>query len=137
PPGKRVLDLGSGNGHLLNALEPSSGVGVDFSTSKVTRARQSYPDLTFIRDDVEHMRDDAALSEPFDAIVMSDTIGSLDDCLTTLQDLHRFCKPETRLIVSYHTRLWDPLLVLYAKLALSHRFVRRNWLTNQDIANLL
>ena len=26
---------------------------------------------------------------------------------------------------------------LYAMLALSHRFVRRNWLTNQDIANLL
>ena len=68
---------------------------------------------------------------------MADTIGSLDDCLATFQDLHRFCKPETRLIVSYYTRLWDPLLLLYSKLAAGHRFVRRNWLTNQDIANLL
>ena len=68
---------------------------------------------------------------------MSDTIGSLDDCLATFQDLQRLCKPETRLIVSYYTRLWDPLLLLYTKLAASHRFVRRNWLSNQDIANIL
>ena len=29
------------------------------------------------------------------------------------------------------------MLVLYTKLAASQRFVRRNWLSNQDIANLL
>ncbi len=67
---------------------------------------------------------------------MSDTIGSLDDCLATFQALRRFCKPETRLIVSYYATL-GPFQVLYTKLAASHRFVRRNWLSNQDIANIL
>lgn len=137
PPGKRVLDLGCGNGHLLNSLQPSAGVGIDFSPAKIARAKAAHPHLTFVCDDVESLKETSELSTPFDVIVMADTIGSLDDCLTTFQDLHRFCSPETRLIVSYYTRLWDPLLILYTKLAASRRHVRRNWLSNQDIANIL
>jgi SAM-dependent methyltransferase len=137
PAGERVLELGCGHGHLLNALRPSQGVGVDFSPAKIAHAKSAYPNLTFICDDIENLKDAPEISAKFDTIVMSDTIGSLDDCLATFQELHRFCGPETRLIVSYYTRLWDPLLLLYTKLAAGHRFVRRNWLTNQDIANLL
>ena len=39
--------------------------------------------------------------------------------------------------MTYYSRLWEPLLLLYAKFASSRRFVRRNWLSSQDIANLL
>ena len=137
PPDKRVLVLGCGNGHLLDALEPSYGVGVDFSPTKVARAKNAHPRLTFLCDDVENLSNTSELAGTFDVIVMPDTIGSLDDCLTTFQGLHRFCKPETRLIVSYYTRLWDPIQVFYAKLAAKHDYVRRNWLANQDIVNLL
>jgi SAM-dependent methyltransferase len=137
PPGKRVLDLGCGNGNLLNALQPSEGVGIDFSPKKIERAKKAHPHLTFICDDIENLKEAPEFTSKFDVIIISDTIGSFDDCLATFQDLHRFCKPETRLIVSYYTRLWDPFLMLYAKLAASHRFVRRNWLSNQDIANIL
>ena len=83
------------------------------------------------------MSDAPELQQAFDVIVMPDTVGSLDDCLAAFQSLHRYCKPETRLVVSYYTRLWDPLMLLYAKFASSRRFVRRNWLSSQDIANLL
>jgi SAM-dependent methyltransferase len=137
PPDKRVLDLGCGNGHRLSALRPSVGVGVDFSPTKIALAKKAHPHLTFVCDDVENLQSAPELGAKFDAVIMSDTVGSLDDCLATLQDLHRFCTPQTRLVVSYYTRLWDPLLVLYTKLAASQRFVRRNWLSNQDIANLL
>ena len=137
PSGKRVLVLGCGNGHLLNALQPAEGVGIDFSPSKIARARANYPHLKFICCDVENLTEVPDLVGKFDLIVMSDTIGSLDDCLTTFQGLHRYCRPETRLIVSHYTPLWDPLQILYTKVAASHRFVRRNWLSNQDIANIL
>ena len=30
PPGQKILELGCGNGHLLSALSPKEGVGVDF-----------------------------------------------------------------------------------------------------------
>src|SRR4051794_10338999 len=35
PPGKRVLELGCGSGHMLAALEPSYGVGLDFSPKTI------------------------------------------------------------------------------------------------------
>ena len=46
PKGARVLDLGCGTGHLLAALEPSEGVGVDFSTGMIDIARQNFPNLS-------------------------------------------------------------------------------------------
>jgi SAM-dependent methyltransferase len=135
--GQRVLVLGCGNGHLLNALQPSEGIGIDFSRIKIDRAISMYPHFKFICADVENLADIPGIEGSFDVIVMADTIGSLDDCLATFQGLQRFCKPETRLIVSYYTRIWDPAQVLYAKLAASHRVVRRNWLSNDDIANIM
>src|ERR1044071_8057529 len=45
PPGLRVLDLGCGTGHLLAALRPSFGVGVDLSPAMVNVARMNHPDL--------------------------------------------------------------------------------------------
>ena len=43
PPGKRVLELGCGSGHLLAALQPSYGVGVDFSSKVLAKANALYP----------------------------------------------------------------------------------------------
>ena len=42
PPGQRVLDIGCGAGHLLAALEPSRGVGIDVSAPAVPGARAAY-----------------------------------------------------------------------------------------------
>src|SRR5712671_1185605 len=53
PPGKRVLELGCGSGHMLAALEPSFGVGVDFSPKTIAKARTLYPHLSFVQGDVE------------------------------------------------------------------------------------
>src|SRR3989442_8569917 len=39
PPGQRVLDIGCGSGHLLAALRPSAGVGIDLSSRAVATAR--------------------------------------------------------------------------------------------------
>ena len=35
PPGKRVLELGCGQGELLAAVQPSYGVGVDFGAATI------------------------------------------------------------------------------------------------------
>ena len=45
PPGKRVLELGCGRGDMLATLQPSYGVGVDFSARTIERARALHPDL--------------------------------------------------------------------------------------------
>ena len=45
PKGSRVLEVGCGRGTLLAAVEPSVGVGIDFSLKMIERARQRHPHL--------------------------------------------------------------------------------------------
>src|SRR5262245_19689489 len=53
PEGSRILELGCGTGHLLAALKPSHGVGVDFSEGMIAEARKAHPHLTFVVGDIE------------------------------------------------------------------------------------
>jgi len=111
PEGCRILDLGCGNGDLLATLKPSAGVGVDFSPEIIQVARASHPELTFYQFDIEGP-DLSTLSEhgPFDIIVLSDTIGYLNDCQRLIEELHQFCHADTRLITSYYAHGWEPIL---------------------------
>ncbi|MBX9829370.1 MAG: glycosyltransferase [Xanthobacteraceae bacterium] len=135
PEGKRVLDLGCGTGELLNALKPAEGVGIDFSRAMIDNARRTHSHLTFLHGDVEELDDIAGLGGPFDVIVLSDALGSLDDCLQTLRSLHRYCAPHTRIIVSYPAWFWEPLFKLYSWFS-GRRARPQNWLSSEDIANL-
>ncbi|MBR1214301.1 glycosyltransferase [Bradyrhizobium sp. JYMT SZCCT0180] len=112
PTGSRILELGCGTGHLLAALKPSHGVGVDISSGMIEQARQSYPDLTFLQGDIEDPTFINSLSGPFDVILIMDTLGVLGDCQQTFANLHQLCGRETRLIVVYFSHLWKPILKL-------------------------
>ncbi|MBR1190573.1 glycosyltransferase [Bradyrhizobium sp. AUGA SZCCT0160] len=112
PAGSRILELGCGTGHLLAALKPSHGVGVDISSGMIEQARQTYPDLTFIQGDIEDPTFINSLSGPFDVILIMDTLGVLGDCQQTFANLHQLCGRETRLIVVYFSHLWKPILKL-------------------------
>ncbi len=76
----RILDLGCGNGDLLASLEPSRGVGIDFSEKAIDIARKEHPEHTFYVADVENKKAIEIIDEKFDFIILSDTIGSLVDC---------------------------------------------------------
>ena len=98
----RVLELGCGTGRLLNALNPSYGVGVDLSSNIISIAKKNYPNLEFVQGDLEDEMLISSLQETFDFIILSDTIGYLDDCENALEGLHSLCTPDTRLIISYY-----------------------------------
>src|SRR5579859_7593441 len=51
PRQSRVLELGCGRGDLLAALEPSLGVGIDFSPTLLKQAVQRHPELSFVQGD--------------------------------------------------------------------------------------
>ena len=53
PANQKILELGCGGGHLLSALSPAEGVGVDISGKMIESARQEFPDLAFHVGDIE------------------------------------------------------------------------------------
>lgn len=136
-PGQRVLELGCGTGDLLSELEPARGVGVDLSSNMVDVARRRFPHLQFLQGDIEDAELLASLDGPFDVIILSDTIGYLDDCAQTLESLHSLCTPETRIVITYYAWFWEPILKLGETLGLKMPSVELNWLSTEDTMGFL
>jgi len=137
PPGSRVLDLGCGTGRLLAALEPSFGVGVDFSPAMISEARARHPHLSFILGDIEDEATIEAIDGPFDYVILSDTIGVLEDIEDTLKRLHRFFTAETRLVLAHYSSYWEPAADLATRLGRRMPQPRQNLLSTTDFRNIL
>ncbi len=134
PEGARVLEVGCSTGDLLASLKPSRGVGVDLSRKHVEIGRKKHPELEFYVGDAEAL--DVG-DEQFDFVVLSDVIGFLDDVWAGLRSLRKVMGPRSRLFVTYHNFLWEPVLQLGAKLGLKMPESEQNWLGREDIENLL
>jgi ubiquinone/menaquinone biosynthesis C-methylase UbiE len=132
-PGQRVLELGCGEGDLLAALEPSVGVGVDFATEMIGRARRRHPTLRFIEGDAHELD----LSETFDVIVMSDLANELWDVQGLLERLRRCCHRRTRLVLNFYNRMWQPPLALVRLLRMARPTLDQSWLHREDMRSLL
>lgn len=133
PPGLHVLELGCGQGDLLAALKPSLGVGVDFSAEAISRAAKRHPSLRFVRMDAHQL----AFEQPFDVVILSDLINDLWDVQTVFEQIHRICRPHTRLILNAYSHLWEVPLKSTQRLGLSKPNLEQNWLTVEDVAHLL
>src|SRR5450432_4887579 len=137
PPGKRVLELGCGRGELLAALKPSYGVGVDFGAKVIARANALYPALNFVLGDVEDPATLAGIEGPFDYIVLADTIGMIEDIDGTLRLVQHLCTPSTRIIISYYSHLWEPVLKLAEALRLRAKQAKINYIATADFLNVM
>lgn len=133
PPEQRVLELGCSGGHLLAALMPEYGVGIDFSPEMIQQAIRQYPNLHFIQADVHHL----ILNDKFDAIILSDLVNDLWDVQTVFEQITRWSTPHTRIILNMYSRLWELPLRMAGRLGLVKPTLYQNWLTVEDIDNLL
>ena len=133
PRGARVLELGCGQGDLLAALEPSVGVGVDFSPEMIKRAEARHPRLRWVVADAHELQ----LAETFDVIILSDLVNDLWDVQRVFEQLSPLMTPQTRVILNTYSRLWEPILGLAQKLGLSKPALHQNWLTVADLEGLL
>ncbi len=137
PQGQRVLDLGCGTGELLAELKPKEGVGVDFSEESVRQARAQFPHLEFQLGDLEDPEALLKLDGTFDTIVLSDTIGYLEDVQAVLENLHHLCHRRTRIVIAYYSNFWEPILRVGELLRLKMPGADMNFLPTQDIENIL
>jgi 2-polyprenyl-3-methyl-5-hydroxy-6-metoxy-1,4-benzoquinol methylase len=134
PENQSILELGCGNGDLLNVLRPKRGVGIDFSPKMIDIAQKMYPQLEFRTADIEQLEE---WGETFDVLIMADVVGHLIDIEETFRQLHTFCRPDTRVIISYYNFLWEPMLKIGEMLQLKMPQHYQNWLSSDDICNLL
>lgn len=130
-PDMRVLEIGCGGGDLLAALQPAFGVGVDFSMAQL--APQRHPELHFIQADGHTL----PLQGTFDLIILSDLCNDLWDVQRVLEETRRLCAPHTRLVLNLYSHLWELPLTLAQRLGLAQPTLKQNWLTLEDIYNLL
>jgi trans-aconitate methyltransferase len=65
-PDERIVDLGCGTGHLTNRIASTGAdvVGVDASASMIETARETYPEIEFVRADAREF----SFGDPFDAV---------------------------------------------------------------------
>ena len=133
PQGSSVLEIGCGTGFLLEQLKPSRGLGIDSSASLVEYARQHRGQFDYVVMDAENI----TLTETFDFVIISDTIGYFNDVQKVFLEVQKVCTPQTRIVISYTNFLWLPLLHLAELIGLKMPQKRQNWLDISDIANLL
>ena len=133
PAGSRVLELGCGLGDLLAAVEPAPGVGVDFSQSMIDQARRRHPGLEFHTAEAREFR----AKEPFDYLLLSDLVNDLPDVQAVFGHLQGMAHARTRLIVQFFNNLWRPILGAAVATGLKAPAPLQNWLSRQDVANLL
>jgi SAM-dependent methyltransferase len=133
PAGASVLEIGCGSGELLRRLHAGRKVGVDVSPRQIDAARRRVPSAEF------HVQagETITLTEPFDYIVVSDTLNFAADVQLLLERLHAVSHANTRLVVNYYSSLWRPVLSLAHACGLKSDQPQSSWLGRPDVRNLL
>jgi SAM-dependent methyltransferase len=134
PPGQRVLEIGSGSGDLLAALEPAEGVGVDVSGGMVELARGRHPEVRFEHASGEQLE---LGEETFDYVVLGDLLPYVHDLLQLFAHVAAHSHPGTRVVIHSYSRVWRPLIRLAELLRLKPPKPLRNWVSPEDVRNLL
>ncbi|HWY77698.1 MAG TPA: glycosyltransferase [Verrucomicrobiae bacterium] len=133
PPGLRVLEVGCSVGDLLAATKPARGTGIDFSPEMIKLAKARHPDLEF------HVAEalDLPVKEKFDYILLSDLVNDLPDVQAVLERLTDVAHPGTRIVLNFFNNVWRPILQAGEKLGIKAPTQLQNWLSTDDLANLL
>jgi len=137
PQNSDVLDLGCGTGKDLSKLKIKSAVGIDISRKMIDVAKKDFPNSEFFQGDVETSEVFEKLNRKFDFILISDLVGELEDCQTTFKNLRAACNENTRIIVSYYSKYWEPIIKLAESFGLKMPQTEQNWLSVDDIENIL
>jgi len=133
PADASVLEIGCGSGELLAGLHARRKCGVDLSPVQIDAARRRAPGAEFHVQAGEFLE----LSEPFDYIIVSDTLNLAADVQQLFERLHQVSHETTRLILNYYSSLWRPILSLARTLGLKSPQPQSSWLSTADVRNLL
>ena len=132
PAGKRVLQVGCLTPHILKALEPSYGMGIDVSEKLVQTATEQFPQFKFQR------HDDYAIDgeEAFDFVVIMD-INDQVDPIAALRALRAVMTERTRVVIHHYNHIWEPIIRLTERFGIKFQLPQQNWLSPGDVRSML
>jgi SAM-dependent methyltransferase len=135
PPGKKVLEFGSGTGELLHLLQPSRGVGLNVAERLTQSARENHPDLEFLTTGVDGIK----VPEGFvpDYVILTNMMDYTYDIADFLKNLRPIISDQTLVLITSSNPLWAPVLRLASRWGLRVPDSHRNFITNKDIRNVL
>lgn len=73
----------------------------------------------------------------FSGVVLSNVVSDTPDLVGYFEKISKKVSPETRILITYHNHLWEPILSLASFLGLRKKVGVQNWLDESDIANIL
>jgi SAM-dependent methyltransferase len=133
PADASVLEIGCGRGDLLAALRPRRGVGIDVSRRMVEVAADRHSGLEFLHAAGETF----VVEESFDYVVLSDLVPFAQDRLAVQQNVAQMTHERSRVLIHSYSQLWRPVIRMAELLRLKERKPIRNWVTPEDVVNLL
>ncbi len=139
PAGQHVLEIGCGSGHLLPALQPSRGVGVDISPKAIAAARRAHAgeNLHFFEGDGSDPALLAQLGGPFDFVLLVNVATHLTDVQGAVEALHGVLHSRSRVLIYSYSRVWQPVLRLAEILRLKYEAPPEAWLPSEEVTNML
>lgn len=132
-----VLEIGCGNGQLIGSLNVQKAVGVDISDKLVSLAKKRFSHCQFYCTSLEKINSITEKLPKFDFIILSDTVGYFEDIQKNLNFLHKICSSNTRIIISYFSAFWSPLLNLSIGLKLKMPDLNPPLFSNSDLKSFL
>jgi SAM-dependent methyltransferase len=142
PAGSAVLEIGCGTGDLLASIAPNSGIGIDRSQAVINLAKTKYPHLHFYCLDANNLKQETYLEHlsinvKLDYIILSEVLGELTDIQQILENLRELCHAHTKIVISFHNFLWEPILYFAEHIGQRRPQSPQNWLSMNDVINLL
>lgn len=127
-----LLEIGCGNGQLLNLLKCRSKTGIDASARQISEAGKNCAEAAFFCGDAC----DLSMDPQFDVLLVSDTLNHCSDAQALLEAARRFGRPGARLVITTYNTLWRPVLSLLSALGLRSPQPDLNWLSGNDVHNI-
>ena len=100
PCSSHVLEMGCGSGDLLAALAPKSAIGIDRDHAAIELAKKKYPELTFLRADIENFAEFSHLLDwkGIDYVLLDRSLSFLVDIQSFLIELGKRVSAQCRIV---------------------------------------
>lgn len=133
PLDAEVLEIGCATGELLGRIKTRSSTGIDISPKMIEIAQKKFPSKKFLCTDLSGL----GQQDKFDYVIMSNLLDYLPDIMDELDLLKKHLTRDSKVIITTVNPIWEPILRIAAFFRLRTPDGPRNFVTNNDIDNLL